>query len=94
MTTREERLEAFTTFPERFRGVALAAAAGPVPPGDWGPLEVGRHLIAVEDEVHVKRLREVATQDDPHWTWTEPGLAPGYDDASLDAILEIGRAHV
>jgi hypothetical protein len=89
--TRGERLEAFAAFPGRLRDAALAAAAGaarPTPPGEWGPSEVGRHLIAVEEEVHVKRLRDVAGGDVPNWTWTEPGLAAGYDDASLDAILE------
>jgi hypothetical protein len=32
-------------------------------------------------------LARVAAEDDPHWTWTEPGLAPGLDDATLGTIL-------
>jgi hypothetical protein len=60
----------------------------PTPPGEWGPSEVARHLIAVEDEVHVRRLRQVATEQDPHWTWTEPGLADGFEGDSLDEIIE------
>lgn len=84
--SRNDRLEAFATFPARLRDAALAAPVLPAKAGDWTPTEVVRHLIAVEEEVHVRRLREVTTQDDPHWTWTEPGLAPG-DDATLDDVL-------
>jgi hypothetical protein len=88
LTTRAERLEAFASFPQRLREAALAADGKPIPPGEWGPSQVARHLIAVDDEVHVRRLHDVATHDDPQWTWTEPGLAPGYDGAQLDVILE------
>jgi len=83
----DRRLEAFATFPARLREAVLGAPDRPAKPGDWTPTEVVRHLIAVEEEVHVRRLREVTTQDDPHWTWTEPGLAPGYDDATVDDVL-------
>ena len=58
-----------------------------MPDGEWDPNELVRHLIAVETEVHASRLAQVAAQDDPHWTWAEPGPAQGYDDASLQEIL-------
>jgi hypothetical protein len=29
----------------------------------------------------------VAAEDDPHWPWTEPGLAPGFDGVPLDEVL-------
>jgi hypothetical protein len=58
-----------------------------VPDGEWSPSEIVRHLIAVEDVVWQARLARVAVEDDPHWAWTEPGLAPGLDDATLDDIL-------
>lgn len=87
MTTRSERLAAFASFPERLGPIALRAAGTGSPAGEWTPTEIVRHLIAVEDEVHVRRLREVTTQDDPHWSWTEPGLAPGYEEATLDDVL-------
>ena len=32
-------------------------------------------------------MARVVVEDDPHWTWTEPGLAPGFDGASLQTIL-------
>ena len=59
------------------------------PEGEWGPIETVRHLIAVEHEVHRARLTQVAKEEDPHWTWTEPGLAPGFDDASLLEVLTV-----
>jgi hypothetical protein len=84
---RAELVEAFAGFPDRLGLAARAAAARPVPAGEWGPAEVVRHLIAVEGEVWQARLARVAAEDDPHWAWTEPGLAPGFDDAGLDPIL-------
>ena len=86
--SREERLEAFASFPERLREAALAAASRTMPPGEWGATEVVRHLIAVEDEVHVFRLRQVTEEDDPHWSWTEPGLATGFDGVALTDVLD------
>ena len=65
----------------------MAAADRPVTPGEWGPAEVVRHLIAVEGEIWQSRLARVAAEDDPHWPWTEPGLAPGFDTASLESIV-------
>jgi hypothetical protein len=80
-------VEAFAGFPDRLRVAARAAADRPVVAGEWGPAEVVRHLIAVEGKVWQARLARVAAEDDPHWAWTEPGLAPGFDDAGLDQIL-------
>lgn len=86
---RAEVLDTFATFPARLAAAATARAAEwrPIPDGEWGPNETVRHLIAVESEVHQRRLAQVAAKDDPHWDWTEPGLAPGLDDATLQEIL-------
>src|SRR6185503_11311613 len=84
---RQARLEAFAGFPQRLEGVARAAAGGPTPSGEWGPSEVVRHLVAVEREVWQARFAQVATEDDPHWGWAEPGLEPSLEGASLDEIL-------
>jgi hypothetical protein len=84
---RDTRLTAFAAFPERLRHAASATADGQPPPGEWGPIEVVRHLIAVEGEVHQRRLGQVSIEDDPRWVWTEPGLAEGYDGASLERVL-------
>ncbi len=81
-------IDAFAAFPTRFAAGARVATTRPVPAGEWGPPEIARHLIAVEAEVWQARLARVVAEDDPHWAWTEPGLAPGFDDASLDTILE------
>jgi hypothetical protein len=78
---------AFAGFPEFLGEAARFAAEHPVPPGEWGPAEVVRHLIAVEDEVWQSRLALVAAEDDPHWPWTEPGQAEGFDGQSLEAVL-------
>jgi hypothetical protein len=80
-------VEAFATFPARFAVAARHAAGRPLPDGEWGPAEVARHLIAVEDEVWQSRLARLATEERPHWAWTEPGLAPGFDGVPLDDML-------
>ena len=85
--SRDDLLGSFADFPERLRVAARAASDRPVVAGEWGPPEIVRHLIAVEDEVWQSRLARLATEDDPHWPWTEPGLAPGFETAGLDVIL-------
>jgi hypothetical protein len=85
-------VETFAGFPRKLVAAARAAADRPVPDGEWGPAEVVRHLIAVEDEVWQTRLDHLATEDKPHWPWTEPGLAPGFDGAPLDQILAVYTA--
>ena len=83
---RAEIVEAFATFPLRLAATAREAAGKPLAAGEWGPAEVIRHLIAVEDEVWTSRLARVAAEEHPRWTWTEPDLAPGFEDAPLDEI--------
>lgn len=80
-------IAAFAGFPARFAIAARLAAQRPIADGEWGPSKVARHLIAVEDEVWQSRLARIAAEDRPHWPWTEPGLAAGFEDAPLDDIL-------
>ena len=70
-----ELVDAFAAFPGRLAAAAKARVAEwrPFPEGEWGPNETVRHLIAVENEVWRARLARLAKEDDPHWTWTEPG---------------------
>jgi hypothetical protein len=89
---REALLGAFAAFPQRLGSAARAAGDALVPAGEWGPAEVVRHLVAVEREVWQSRLAQVAVEDDPHWGWTEPGLEPSLDGASLDTILSAFEA--
>lgn len=92
---REALIGAFACFPERLGEAARLAAGHPVRPGEWGPVEVVRHLIAVEAQVWQSRLAAVAVEDDPHWPWTEPGLAEGFHGKSLEVVLaafEVARA--
>lgn len=88
---RAELVETFAGFPARLAAAARARVAEwrPIADGEWGPNETVCHLIAVESEVWRARLARVAKEDDPHWTWTEPGLAPGFDDATLVQILTV-----
>ena len=90
-TERARLLEVLAGFPARLAAAAKARVAEwrPIPDGEWDPTETVRHLIAVEDEVHRARLAQVARQDDPHWTWTEPGLAPGFEEATLLTVLTV-----
>ena len=84
---RAELLAALAAFPDRLAVAAREATARPMPPGEWGPIEVVRHLIAVETDVHQARLADLATQDDPRWHWAEPGPWPGEPDLTLDQLL-------
>lgn len=79
--------ETFAGFPAHLAVAARTAESHAIPEGEWGPSEIVRHLIAVEDEVWTSRFARLAAEDDPHWDWSEPGLAPGFDGASLDEIL-------
>ena len=92
MSEREEILDCFASFPGRLAAGAHAAGGRPVPAGEWGPTEVVSHLIAVEEVVWRARLRDLATTADPRWSRTEPGLAAGLEDASLDQVLSAFEA--
>ena len=88
---RQAILDVFAGFPARLAAAAKVRVAEwrPIPDGEWGPNEIVRHLIAVESDVWRARLARLAKEDDPHWSWTEPGLAPGLDDASLLELLSL-----
>ena len=86
--TRADVLAGLAGFPERLSGAARAAAARPTPEGEWTPELVVRHLIAVETEVHQARLRDLATLDDPRWSWAEPAPWTGEPSLDLDALLD------
>jgi hypothetical protein len=73
--------------PDRLAEAARSAVGRPVPDGEWGPPEVVRHLIAVEDVVWHSRLRQLAAADRPTWPWVEPKPWPGDPGATLDELL-------
>jgi hypothetical protein len=89
VTDRAALVHAFEAFPSRLAASARAAAAAgsPVPPGEWGPNAVVRHLIAVERVVWRARLTSIRDEDEPLWSWTEPGPEPGLEDAPLEDLL-------
>lgn len=75
-----------TAFPE-----ALAQGARGAPPdsgpGEWTPIEVVRHLIAVEEEVWQRRIDQLRTEEHPRWRWVEPGQWLGAPAAGLEVVL-------
>jgi hypothetical protein len=78
--------------PDRLRDAARAAPAGGPGPGEWTPVDVVRHLIAVEREVWHPRLAQLAAAAHPTWPWAEPDRWPGEAGASLERLLEVYRA--
>ena len=75
-------------YPDRLAAAARLAGTRPTPKGEWTPVQVVRHLVAVELDVHQARLLDVAVNDDPEWSWAEPGPWPGEPDLDLDGVLE------
>jgi hypothetical protein len=86
--SRRELLGRFAAFPDRVGSAARNAATRPPIPGEWTPEQVVRHLIAVETVVHQARLLDVAVNDGPEWSWTEPGPWEGEPDLDLDGVLQ------
>jgi DinB superfamily len=73
--------------PDRLAAAARSATDRPVPAGEWGPSEVVRHLIAVEQIVWLGRLRQLAAETRPTWPWVEPEPWQGEPGATLDELL-------
>jgi hypothetical protein len=93
---RGDLLDAFRDFPPTFAAAATAVEDEPVRAGEWGPAEIARHLIAVEREVWWTRFASIVDEEEPHWSWLEPGLEPGLDGVPLAEILArhaAARAH-
>jgi len=88
MGERDERLQQLTGFPGVVAAAARTADGRPKPEGEWTPEQVVRHLIAVDLEVHQRRMRDLATTDDPSWSWQEPGPWPDEPDLGLDGVLD------
>jgi hypothetical protein len=84
---REALVEGFAAFPARLGDAARGAEHRAVPAGEWSTAEVVRHLIAVEGEVWLARLSELAAGGEPRWSWVEPAPIRAFPDASLDDIL-------
>ena len=89
LADRAEILERFASFPEHLADAARAAHGRAVPPGQWTPDLVVRHLIAVEGEVWQSRLAELAAGGEPRWSRMEPGPVGGFPNASLDDLLAV-----
>jgi hypothetical protein len=87
-------VDAIALTPARLAAACDPEAAALVQPdGEWGAAEIVRHLIAVEIEVHQRRLGDVMREVEPRWRWTEPGPWPGEPGASMTRLLELFREH-
>jgi hypothetical protein len=84
---RAEIVGRLAAIPERLGEAARSAVGRAVPAGEWGPPEVVRHLIAVEEAVWHSRLRQLAAADRPTWPWVEPEPWRGDPGATLDELL-------
>jgi hypothetical protein len=73
--------------PAALASAARAAPSEPPSPGEWTPAEIVRHLIAVEEEVWHRRLRQLETEAHPRWQWVEPGQWLGAPGADIDDVL-------
>jgi hypothetical protein len=74
-------------FPAALADAAHAAPPEPPAPGEWRPIEIVRHLIAVEEEVWHPRIGQLQTEDHPRWRWVEPGQWLGAPAADLEDML-------
>ena len=80
-------LATLAAFPGRLASAARAGSGRPVPDGEWTVEQVVRHLVAVETDVHQRRLHDLATQTEPTWSWTEPGPWTGEPELDLEGVL-------
>jgi hypothetical protein len=88
-TDRRDLLGRLAAAPDRVAGAARAAERRVVPDGEWSAREIVLHLVAVEGEVFQRRLRQLAEEIDPHWDWTEPGVATGPGTETVDGALAL-----
>ena len=74
-------------FPATLADAARVAPEEPPAPGEWTPIEIVRHLIAVEEDVWHRRLGQLRTEEHPRWRWVEPGQWLGAPGAGLEDVL-------
>jgi hypothetical protein len=74
-------------FPGVLADTARAAPQVAPAPGEWAPIEIVRHLIAVEEEVWHRRLGQLRTEEHPRWRWVEPGQWLGTPGSGLEDLL-------
>ena len=87
---RAELFARFAASRERLEAAARAAErAGEPPPGEWSARQVVLHLVAVETEVFQARLNDLDIQDDPQWSWVEPGTAGGPGSETLAGAIAL-----
>jgi hypothetical protein len=89
-TTNDGSVKArLVAFPAALAAAARAGPQEPPAPGEWAPIEIVRHLIAVEEEVWHPRIGQLRSEEHPRWRWVEPGQWLGAPAAGLEDVLAI-----
>jgi hypothetical protein len=86
---RRQLIERLTQIPASIAEAAKHAESKPQPEGEWPLRTILIHLIVVEREVWQFRLQAAATEDNPHWQYTEPGLAEWEDFYSRYSLYQL-----
>ena len=88
MAERDRLLDRLAAFPAVVGAAARSMAERGTPDGEWTPEQVVRHLIAVDLEVHQTRLRDLSREEEPSWSWQEPGPWGDEPELGLDGVLD------
>jgi len=87
--SRTDLVASFAAVPRRL-ATLLARGEGPRDgrhSDGWSSREEVLHLLVVESVVWQRRLDDLETMDDPHWSTTEPGLGPEPDPRPIDDLV-------
>lgn len=89
MVSRTSVQDRLAAFPAALAEAARAAPQDAPEPGEWAPIEIVRHLIAVEEEVWHRRIGQLRDEEHPRWRWVEPGQWLGTPGAGLAGVLAV-----
>jgi len=87
VASRAGLLQRLADSPDRLEAAAVEADT-PLPDRAWSAGQILGHLIAVEVQVWQTRLRQVAVEENPAWTWTEPGFGDGLALTTQELLAE------
>ena len=90
ITTEQHDLrDRIAAIPERLAAGARVSSGEPPAPGEWTASDILRHLIIVDDEVWLPRLRQAQSEEGPYWPDLVRVQWPGEPGASQDRLLEV-----
>jgi len=91
MITHDERhqlRDRIAAIPDRLAAGARGSSGEAPAPGEWTASDILRHLIIVDDEVWLPRLRQAQAEDGPYWPDLVRVQWQGEPDASQERLLE------